>query len=93
MSMTTIEEKLGTLKYKHDRTSHISVNQEKFTEDEVQAILFVCPAKVYVKKEDDGSCIINFENCVECGTCRIAAPGHVNWFYPTGGTGVNYRQG
>lgn len=91
--LKTIVEKLGLLKYEHDRDSHINVEQEKFKQDAIQAILFVCPAEVYVKKEDDGSCIVNFENCVECGTCRIAAPDHVHWFYPKGGTGVNYRQG
>jgi len=91
--LTTIEEKLGLLKYKHDRESHISVDQDTFQADQLQAILYVCPAKVYVKKEDDGTCIVNFENCVECGTCRIAAPGQVKWFYPKGGVGVNYREG
>ena len=91
--LKTIEEKLGLLKYDHDRTSHIDVDQEKFKEDALQAILYVCPAQVYVKKEEDGSCVINFENCVECGTCRIAAPGHIKWFYPTGGKGVIYREG
>ena len=91
--LNSIEDKLGLLKYKHDRESHITVEQEKFIADKLQAILFVCPAKVYTKKEDDGSCIVNFENCVECGTCRIAAPYYVRWSYPKGGTGVSYRQG
>lgn len=91
--LSSIEEKLGLLKYKFDRESHISVEQENFKNDPIQAILFVCPAKVYTKNEQDGTCIVNYENCVECGTCRIAAPQHVRWFYPKGGVGVNYRLG
>jgi len=52
--LTTIEEKTRLLKYKHDRDSHITVDQETFKADVLQAILYVCPAKVYVKKETDG---------------------------------------
>ncbi len=89
----TIEDKLYLLTYKTDKKSHITVDQEKFKADPVKAVLYVCPAKVYVEDENSGECIVNFENCVECGTCHVAAPDYVHWFYPEGGKGVHYKYG
>ncbi|GBE30424.1 MAG TPA: hypothetical protein ENH10_01925 [Bacteroidetes bacterium] len=90
----SIEDKLGLLQYRTDEgNSHISVDQEKFKADPIKAILFACPAKVYEEDEKTGECLINYENCVECGTCHVVAPEYVNWFYPEGGKGVHYRYG
>jgi len=90
----TIEDKLGLLQYRIDEGNpHITVDQEKFKADSVKAILFACPAKVYVEDEQTGDCIVNYENCIECGTCHVVAPEYVNWFYPEGGKGVHYRYG
>ncbi|MFH0883428.1 MAG: 4Fe-4S dicluster domain-containing protein [bacterium] len=89
----TIEDKLGLLTYKPDHQSHISVDQEIFKADPVKAVLYICPAKVYELNEATGECTINHENCVECGTCHVAAPHYVNWFYPEGGKGVHYHLG
>jgi len=90
----TIEDKLGLLAYRIDEEkSHISVDQEKFKADPVKAILYACPARVYVQEENSDECIINYENCVECGTCHVVAPEYVTWFYPEGGKGVHYKMG
>lgn len=89
----TIEDKLGLLTYRIDSKSHITVDQEKFKADPVKAILYCCPARVYVEDENTGECIVNYENCVECGTCHVVAPEYVKWFYPEGGKGVHYKMG
>jgi ferredoxin like protein len=90
----TIEDKLGLLQYRIDEEhTHITVDQEKFKADPVKAILYVCPARVYVEDEQTGECIVNYENCVECGTCHVTAPEYVHWFYPEGGKGVHYKMG
>jgi len=89
----TIEDKLFLVKYKIDKESHIEIDQEKFKADPVKAVLYVCPAKTYVLNEETGECLINFENCLECGTCRVAAMHYVRWRYPRGGFGVQYRFG
>ncbi len=89
----TIEDKLGLCAYNWDTQSHISVEQDKFKADPVKSVLYICPAKVYEEDEATKECIVNFENCVECGTCHVAAPHYVNWYYPNGGKGIKYRYG
>lgn len=89
----TIEDKLFLVKYKPDKESHIEVDQEKFKADPVKVVLYICPAKTYELNEETGECLVAFENCLECGTCRIAGEGYVKWKYPRGGFGVQYRFG
>lgn len=89
----TIEDKLFLVKYKPDKESHIEIDQEKFKADPLKAVLFICPAKVYELKDETGECMVAFENCLECGTCRVACIEYVLWKYPRGGFGVQYRFG
>ncbi|MFH1861710.1 MAG: 4Fe-4S dicluster domain-containing protein [bacterium] len=89
----TIEDKLFLVKYKPDKETHIEVDQVKFKADGIKVILFICPAKVYELNEETGECLVAFENCLECGTCRVAAPDYVRWQYPKGSFGVQYRFG
>ncbi len=91
----TIEDKLYLLTYKPDSKSHITVDQAKFKADarDPRPVTYVCPAKVYVEDENTGECTVNFENCIECGTCHVTSPEYVDWFYPEGGKGVHYRLG
>ncbi len=89
----TIEDKLFLVKYKPDKESHIVVDQEKFKADKQKAVLYICPAKVYELNEETGECMVAFENCLECGTCRVACMEYVEWKYPKGGFGVQYRFG
>ena len=38
--------------------------------------------------------IINYENCLECGACRIACEEQcIDWNYPKGNKGVTFKQG
>ncbi|RJP77634.1 MAG: hypothetical protein C4524_07885 [Candidatus Zixiibacteriota bacterium] len=89
----TIEDKLYLVKYKPDKQSHIEVIQEVFKADKLKVVLYICPAKVYTLNEETGECLVNHENCLECGTCAIAAPEYVKWRYPRGGFGVQYKLG
>jgi len=89
----TIEDKLFLVKYKIDKETHIEIDQDKFKADPVKVVLYICPAKTYVLNEATGECLVNFENCLECGTCRVAAMPYVRWRYPRGGFGVQYRFG
>ncbi len=91
--VVSLEDKLALVKRKIAKTSHISVDQPAFQADPDKVVLFVCPAKVYEKNEENGECIVNFENCLECGTCQVAARAYVKWDNPQGGFGVTYALG
>ena len=43
----------------------------------------------------DGRVLFSYEGCVECGTCRIVCNefDNVEWTYPRGGYGIQYRFG
>jgi ferredoxin like protein len=60
---------------------------------EAKECTFACPAENY-RVEDDGRVSLQWEGCLECGTCRVICP-HANvcWKYPDGGYGVRYRYG
>ena len=53
-----------------------------------------CPATCYVP-QDDGTVLFSYEGCVECGTCRIVCNefNNIEWTYPRGGFGIQYRLG
>lgn len=89
----TIEDKLFTVIRKIDTESHIKVDQEKFQKDPNPAIIYLCPSRVYLKNETTGECIVNFENCLECGACQVACRDYVSWDNPRGGKGVIYKYG
>lgn len=85
----TLEDRLYLVKRKIDKVTHITVDQEEFKKETNPPILFICPAKVYERNEETGECIVNFENCLECGTCQVTSR-YVKWNNPNGGFGVTY---
>lgn len=89
----SIDDRLALVARNVGRVSHIEVDQEKFKSSKDKAVLFLCPAKVYVLNEETGECVINFENCLECGTCGTACPEYVTWQNPGGVFGVCYKYG
>jgi ferredoxin like protein len=40
----------------------------------------------------EGEVVLELDGCLECGTCRIACP-ELDWHYPRGGYGVQYKCG
>jgi ferredoxin like protein len=91
--VVSLDDKLALVKRKFDKESHIEVDQELFKKDPDKVVLFICPAKVYELNEETGECTVNFENCLECGTCQVAAREYVKWDNPQGGFGVCYGLG
>jgi ferredoxin-like protein FixX len=88
----SLEERLNLVRRRFADSSHIEVDQEAFKADADQAILFICPARVFKLNEDNGTCIINHEDCLECGTCQVARR-YTRWRNPKGGFGVTYHYG
>jgi ferredoxin like protein len=73
-------------------TPHISVNAALCANCLGEPCLTVCPAQCYVKEKQ--KLTVSWENCVECGSCRVVCPtGAIAWNYPRGGFGVCFRYG
>ena len=83
--VTPYEHKLGTIRYREGKHSHIKVLWPDDLTDRgelAQSPLWsVCPAKVYeVHRHPRGmpGVVVNFDNCVKCESCWRATP-DVHW--------------
>lgn len=90
-----LDKKLYTLKYSPDSESHLKLKDcEKCRLCENRCCTYICPANVYEWNEEQQKIIINYENCLECGACRIACgKKNIDWQYPKGTKGVTFKQG
>ena len=89
-----IDKELSTVKYNPDNVSHLNPNMEMCKICESKVCTIICPASVYKWSEENDKLIVNFENCLECGACRIACEKKsLKWEYPKGNKGVTFRQG
>jgi ferredoxin like protein len=95
-----VDEKLGLLTYKADHSfAHIKLRDEsanapcvKKCQDKPCTI--VCPAKVYNWEPSQNKILVAYENCIECGACRMLCPfDNIACEWPRGGFGVNYKMG
>lgn len=90
--MSELENKLYTVKYTPDVKSHLLPVQDCCRICKSKICTVICPAGVY--EWDGRKLIVNFENCLECGACRIACEsGSLGWEYPKGTKGVTFKQG
>ncbi|HXX59220.1 MAG TPA: 4Fe-4S dicluster domain-containing protein [Dehalococcoidales bacterium] len=91
--MANVKEKLSLDTYKIGKETHLIVDQELCKKCSNKCCLWICPAGVYTQKET-GEILVDFEACLECGTCLIACEnGAIKWAYPKGGTGVQFKYG
>ena len=97
--VVSLDDKLALVKRKFAKDSHTTpdtsgvISKALFKKDPDKSVLFICPAKVYEENEETGECTVNFENCLECGTCQVSAREYVKWENPQGGFGVSYALG
>jgi ferredoxin like protein len=85
-----VEAKLSRNAFNLDRTPHIVVNDAICSGCANRVCLRVCPADLY--KLDGQRMVVNWEGCLECGTCMACCDdGALSWEYPRGGFGVEYR--
>jgi ferredoxin like protein len=91
----TIEERLYADETRPDRASHLEISQEALCRDCAgKECTLVCPAQTYRWSDEERRIQISFENCLECGACRIVCPhANISWRYPMGGLGICYRYG
>lgn len=85
--------RLGLDVFKPAREAHIRIRAGMERDPRVKKAVLVCPAGLYTL-DDDGVVTLTIDGCLECGTCRLACGTEVlEWNYPEGGTGVQFRFG
>ncbi|MHC1727667.1 MAG: ferredoxin family protein [Syntrophobacteraceae bacterium] len=91
----SIEQLLGLNKFQvDDEQAHIKVNKEVCRTCPGKPCTLACPAGLYVLKE--GEISFDYAGCLECGTCRVVCPNSekaLEWAYPRGGFGIQFRYG
>ncbi len=89
-----IDDKLFTVKYNCDKETHLKPNQEDCKVCKDRPCTYCCPANVYSWDEDQQKNLVGFENCLECGACRVVCPARtLDWKYPKAGFGVTFKYG
>lgn len=87
----SIQDKLATIKYNCDNKSHLFVDLDKCKKCKDKICTKICPAQVY-EADEYGETTVQYENCLECGACRVACPKNaIDWNYPASGHGVIYK--
>ncbi len=91
---SNIDDKLAKVKYVPDDTSHLNPNPDECLKCISKVCSIVCPAKVYEWDKENKKLIVGFENCLECGACRIVCERKcIDWEYPKGNKGVTFKHG
>ncbi len=92
---TSVADKLFMIRYKCDDVSHLVIKEpQPCIECETKDCNYFCPADVYDWDMKQMTTSVAYENCIECGTCRIACPSdNIGWVYPKGGFGITYKFG
>jgi len=90
-----IDEKLAVNSFKNDKESHIKITHSICREKcKIRYCIYVCPGHLYSFNEETNEMFVEFAGCLECGTCKVACiEGAIEWTYPKGEYGVQYRFG
>jgi ferredoxin like protein len=95
-SELTLESKLGLDVFKIDSEhAHIVIDHDVCRETcTLRPCLYVCPADLYSYVQERDEIFVDYEGCLECGTCVIVCQDEaLEWHYPRAGFGIQYRFG
>ena len=88
-----LKAKLGTDVFKPHPTPHIIIKPGMEKDPRLKKAILICPAGLYSESET-GEIVFTTDGCLECGTCRLVlGTDLLDWNYPAGGFGVQYRFG
>jgi len=91
--ITGLKAKLGLDVFKESQEFHIKIREGRERDARLKKAVLVCPAGLYSENED-GRVELSVDGCLECGTCLLACGDEVlDWHYPGGGSGVQFRFG
>jgi ferredoxin like protein len=91
-----LADSLSLVKYRTDPSgSHLRVRDlEVCRRCERKPCIPRCCSEVYRWRSADATLEVAYENCLECGVCKIVCPyENIQWSYPRGGYGVVYKHG
>ena len=89
-----IDDKLAKVKYVSAEESHLKPDQEKCQKCKSKICTYFCPANVYMWDGEAQKLLVRYENCLECGACKIGCEKKcVEWEYPKAGCGVSFKYG
>lgn len=88
-----LSEKLHRVRYRvNSGRPHIRLDEGACTKCSERTCLNICPVDNYSLEDD--KVVFKWEDCIECGACRIACTKQsLEWNYPDGSFGISYRYG
>lgn len=89
-NQVSLDDKLFTVRRKSLKASHIRLDGRLCKDCLRRICTYVCPAEVYVWNGAESRIDIRYENCLECGACRVACDG-IEWSNPMWGAGISYK--
>jgi len=88
-----LKAKLGIDVFKPGGAAHIKIRPGKEKDSRLRKMAMICPAGLYSVNEQ-GETSLTIDGCLECGTCRLVCGTDIlEWAYPEGGAGVQFRFG
>ena len=85
----TIEEKLYVTRFRPDTESHIKTNPDICFLCKDKECTKFCPANVFAWSIQDDELIVGYENCLECGACKMGCPYEtIEYVHPKAGYGI-----
>ena len=88
-----LKAKLGLDVFKPGKEPHIRIKPGRERDPRLRPAIKACPAGLYTENAA-GEFLLAADGCLECGTCRLVCGTEVlDWSYPEGGAGVQYRFG
>jgi ferredoxin like protein len=90
--MINIENLAHITQFEVDEQPHIILNKDICKTCDSHTCVLVCPANCYTYQAETRRLDVVYESCLECGTCLVICEKKaLDWSYPRGGFGVNYR--
>lgn len=93
MKKLTVDQKLALDAIKPQDAPHIRLDAARCGACSARPCLHVCPAHLYTLSAETGEVLLEHAGCLECGSCLAVCPEDLDWSYPSGGFGVQYRYG
>ncbi len=88
-----LKARLGLDVFKPGKAPYIRIKSGMEKDPRLKPAVRLCPAGLYTENEK-GEITLTLDGCLECGTCRVACGTEVlDWGYPEGGYGVQFRFG